>query len=231
MPIPPEEAARAESLPPTHPDDASVVQIPLQRSSPVNLSLIAASVVLTLWTNFGQKVPHLLPWLISTFPADSPDRLLEVRHGELWRLLTPAFLHFNVAHIAFNLLNMVNLGNLLERRLRSFPYLLLTVGVAVSSDLGQYFSTASPLFGGMSGVVYGIFGYIWLRGRNDLTFGLAIPPRFVGLALVWFVLCFTPVIPHVANAAHAVGLVVGALWGFVDGRTAMRRVRAGLYPV
>ena len=228
MPIPPDDAARTDALRSAYPDGLPVGQISLQQNSPVNFLLILGSVALTLWTNFGQDQTRLLPWLISLLPANSSGWLIEVRHGELWRLLTPAFLHFSVMHIGFNMLNMVSLGNLLERRIRSPRYLLLTVAIAVCSDLGQYSMTHSPLFGGMSGVVYGIFGYIWLRGRSDPTFGLAIPSQFVVLALGWLVLCFTPVIPHVANAAHAVGLGLGALWGIVDGRAAKRREHAAI---
>ena len=196
----------------------------LQRHSPVNILLIAGSVLLTFWTELGDNQLRLLPWLISLVPANSPQPLWEVRHGEWWRLLTPAFLHFGVTHLGFNMINMVSLGNLLERRITSLRYGLLTLSVAVCSNLGQYFATDNPYFGGMSGVVYGLFGYIWVRGRSDRTFGLIIPQQFVVLALVWFVACFTPLIPHVANVAHAVGLALGAAWGFVDTRAARRQV-------
>lgn len=230
MPPPPDDATRADAPLSAYPGDPSTTHLLPQRNSPVNLLLIVGSVALTLWTNFGAESERLLPWLISIMPANSPGWLIEVRHGEIWRLLTPAFLHFSVAHLGFNMINMVSLGNLLERRLQSGRYLLLTLGVAFFSNLGQYFFSRNPFFGGMSGVVYGLIGYIWLRGRNDDTFGLAIPGRFVVLALVWYVLCFTRVFGHVANGAHTVGLVLGSVWGIVDGRRTMRRVRAGLLP-
>ena len=220
-----DELPRPAAPEPTELPDTLTEEFRLQRYSPVNVLLIAGSVLLTLWTGFGDKGVRLLPWLISLAPAHTPGSLWEVRHGQWWRLLSPAFLHFSVMHLGFNMINMVSLGNLLERRVNSTRYALVTLSVAVCSNLGQYFATGSPYFGGMSGVVYGLFGYIWLRGRYDRTFGLMIPRQFIVLALVWFVACFTPLIPHVANAAHAVGLALGAGWGLVDGRMAMRRAR------
>ena len=123
------------------------------------------------------------------------------------------------------MLNLIGLGNILERRLNSWKYLLLVAALAVFSNLAQYFIYGSFGFGGMSGVVYGLIGYIWLRGRFDRTFGLAIPQQMVGLALIWFVVCFTGFLGPIANAAHGAGLVLGAFWGVADGRRAMERAR------
>ncbi len=196
----------------------------LQRSSPVNWFLIAGSVLLAVWSAFGQNQERLFPWFISLADARIAP-LFEVRHGEVWRLFTPAFIHFGVVHLGFNMLNLVGLGNVLERRLGSWSYLRLVSVLAVASNLTQYFVTHSPGFGGMSGVVYGLIGYIWLRGKFDLTFGLAIPQQMIVIALIWFVACFTGALGPIANSAHGAGLVLGALWGVMDGRSAMARAR------
>jgi GlpG protein len=94
--------------------------------------------------------------------------------------------------------------------------LAILVGViAACSDLGQ-FLIAGPVFGGMSGVVYGLLGYIWMRGKFDPGSGLFVHPSTVTMMIVWFFACFTPIIPHVANGAHAVGLVMGIAWGYLS---------------
>jgi membrane associated rhomboid family serine protease len=36
------------------------------------------------------------------------------------------------------------------------------------------------------------------------------------MMIIWFFVCFTPIMPHVANAAHAVGLVMGIAWGYLS---------------
>ena len=221
-------------LPDPSPEDARTIApgaeenpgnpLPLQRGSPVNWLLIAGSVAIYLWSAQGENLERLTPWFISLqFARIAP--LFEVRHGEVWRLLTPAFIHFGIAHLGFNMLNLMGLGNILERRLTSWHYLLLVAGLAVGSNLAQYFINNSFLFGGMSGVIYGLIGYVWLRGRFDVTFGLAIPQQMIVLALVWFAACVVGFIPHVANSAHGAGLVLGALWGVADGRRAMEGAR------
>ena len=133
-------------------------------------------------------------------------------------------------HLGFNMLNLMTLGNLLERRIRSWHYLTLALSVGLGSNLGQYFISGSQLFGGMSGVVYGLFGYIWLRSRHDKTFGLEIPSPFIVMALGWLVLCFTGKFGPIANAAHVVGLVLGALWGMADGAGAPRHLPPEIAP-
>ena len=213
---------------PVSPDreDETSAPLPLQRNSPVNWFLIVGSVLLAVQSSFGANVESLSPWFISLADARTAP-LYEVRHGEVWRLFTPAFIHFGLPHLGFNMLNLVGLGNILERRLNSRNYLLLVASLALFSNLTQYFVNGSPLFGGMSGVIYGLIGYIWLRGRFDLTFGLAIPQQMIVIALIWFVACVVGFIPHVANSAHGAGLVLGALWGVSDGRSAMARARPG----
>ncbi len=197
----------------------------VQRASPVNWFLIAGSVVVFLWSSFGEDQNRLLPLFISLESARSAQPLFEVRHGEVWRLFTPAFIHFGLPHIGFNMLNLIGLGNILERRLNSWNYLWLVSGIAVFSNLAQYFIYGDFHFGGMSGVVYGLIGYIWMRGKYDQTFGLAIPQQMIGLALIWFVVCFTGFLGPIANGAHGAGLVLGALWGIADARNAMARAR------
>jgi membrane associated rhomboid family serine protease len=35
----------------------------------------------------------------------------------------------------------------------------------------------------------------------------------IGIMLVWFFLCLFKIIPNVANGTHAVGLIMGMIWG------------------
>jgi GlpG protein len=68
----------------------------------------------------------------------------------------------------------------------------------------------------MSGVVYGLLGYIWMRGKFDPGSGLYVHSHTVAMMIIWFVACFTPLVPHVANATHAVGLALGMAWGYLS---------------
>ena len=146
-----------------------------------------------------------------------------MRHGEVWRLFTPMFMHFGIAHLGLNLLGLKNVGDAMEYVHGSRFYLLLTLVLALCSNLGQYFYTSSFGFGGMSGVLYGLFGYLWLRGLSDPAYPLRMTKQTIIVSLVWFAACFSGILP-IANGAHTVGLALGAAWGFVAGRRARAKL-------
>ncbi len=136
--------------------------------------------------------------------------------GDFWRLLTPVFLHFGLAHIVFNMLWLWQLGGPLERRLGSPELLTLIVVVGVLSNLAQYFFKPESLFGGMSGVVYALLGYFWMQGRFNPRFGMALRQPIVIMMLIWFVVCWLGVVGNIANMAHTAGLILGVFWGFIS---------------
>jgi GlpG protein len=141
--------------------------------------------------------------------------LPEVRQGQVWRLVTPMFIHFGLVHILCNMLWLRDLGSMIEGRESSARLALLVLVLAAVSNVGQYYM-AGPSFGGMSGVVYGLLGYVWIRGRRDPSSGLFLHSSTVTMMLIWFFLCLTHVFGPVANTAHAVGLVLGMAWGYLS---------------
>jgi GlpG protein len=100
-------------------------------------------------------------------------------------------------------------GGAVESRRGQVRFLALVLAIAILSNLGQYLWNG-PIFGGMSGVVYGLFGYIWVKSRFEPQIGLSMPPSTVAWLIGWFFLCYTPLLGNVANTAHLVGLIVGA---------------------
>ena len=117
--------------------------------------------------------------------------LPEILHGQLWRLVTPIFIHFGVLHIFFNMLWLRDLGSMIEGRQSSWLLAVLVLVIAACSNLAQ-FCFGGPMFGGMSGVVYGLLGYIWMRGKFDPGSGLYLHPSTVTMMIIWFFACFTP---------------------------------------
>ena len=109
--------------------------------------------------------------------------LIEVRHGEIWRLVTPIFLHFSIMHIFFNMWWLRDLGSMIEGRQSSNYLIVLVLALAVGSNLTQFYlggylsghpfhlgghivGYGGPNFGGMSGVIYGLLGYIWISRQT-----------------------------------------------------------------
>jgi len=179
---------------------------------PLTIVLIAMSVSVAVLTKLGEDSPLLRSLLIS---ESSSKSLTEVMHGDVWRLLTPIFIHFTLAHIFFNMMWLNDLGSMIEGRQSSLHLLLLVVGVGIGSNLTQFYARG-PGFGGMSGVVYGLLGYIWIRGKLDPASGLFVSQTTVIMMIAWFVLCALGVMGDVANYAHAGGLIIGMAWGYLS---------------
>lgn len=178
---------------------------------PLTIALIGASVVVFVLSRFGQKPVANVPWL---FISEYLRGLPEIRAGQVWRLVTPIFIHFDPLHIFFNLLWLHDLGSMIEARLGTVRLAVLVLVIAAVSNFGQ-FVWAGPLFGGMSGVVYGLIGYIWMKGKYDPASGIFLHPWTVAMASIWFLLCLIGVVPA-ANAAHAAGFGLGIAWGYLS---------------
>ncbi len=173
--------------------------------------LIAICVAISLYSDFGKSTAALS----KLFIAD-PNSVgfHDILSGEVWRLLTPIFIHFGAMHILFNMMWLWDLGSTLER-MKGRPFLIgFIVPVGIVSNVAQYAIGQSPFFGGMSGVVYGLLGYVWISGRRNPHLGFALDKRTAIFMAGWFVLCWTGLVGPIANWAHSVGLVLGLAFGY-----------------
>lgn len=135
-----------------------------------------------------------------------------------WRLVTPIFLHFGIRHFLFNMIALFVFGSQIEVRRGAWFLLLLTLIIAIPSNLAQYHwafdsGGSGRYFGGMSGVVYGLFGFIWMKSRLDPGSRLYLSQGSVFWMLGWLVLCMTGSMGPIANTAHVVGLIMGMAMG------------------
>jgi GlpG protein len=203
-------------------------QSPTFGAGVLTYSLIVVCVVVCLFSSFGRDHAALRYLFISNPENDLSGFLPEVRAGEVWRLFTPAIIHFGVPHLLFNMFMLFQLGSMIESRQGHFRFALLTLVFALGSNMAQYcydyyIRHYVPAFGGMSGVIYGLFGYVWLRGRFDRSSGLYIDRQSVILIVAWFFLCLTGLVGSVANMAHGAGLALGAAWGFISAQLTSHR--------
>ncbi|MDH5491689.1 MAG: rhomboid family intramembrane serine protease [Myxococcales bacterium] len=176
----------------------------------------ACMAIFVLWTT-NQSVENLFFF-----------RPVLIRQGELWRLVSANFIHFSWIHVGFNLLWLVTLGSRIERRHSSLTLAAQVLVFGLAANL-QYFVSGHHEYGGLSGVVYGLFGYLWIRGRLDPSFGRELEVGTVRLMLFFFVLFFfvNPMGQRVANYAHTGGLLAGCLWAYLAARGWRRRGKRG----
>ncbi|WP_299017261.1 rhomboid family intramembrane serine protease GlpG [uncultured Photobacterium sp.] len=135
-----------------------------------------------------------------------------------WRFFSHALLHFSMIHILFNCLWWWLLGGQLERHSGSAKLVQVFLFSALVSGFAQFW-LHGPNFGGLSGVVYALMGYIWWMGWLAPGRGLAIPKPYVVFMLVWLVLGFAqPFGMTVANMAHLFGLISGCGLALLDAK-------------
>ena len=194
----------------------------------ITASLLAISLYIAFISSLGRNLEALEPYFISFYVDQG---LPEIRQGQLWRLLTPIFIHFGLMHLTFNLIMTWQLGELLERHFGPMRFTGLVLILAVISNLAQFY-TSGPAFGGLSGVLYGLFGYFWIASKLNPRFGYQINPGAVKMLLAWFALGWVDFFGllgniQMANMAHTGGLVTGILLAYLGSMSGRSNSRAG----
>lgn len=187
---------------------------------PVVFALVLLSVAVTILTWFGNSAPrslgagiyNQLSFANRAAYAESEDAFVSIKQGQIWRAITPIFLHMAPMHILFNMLMFYYLGRQVEFIRGPVVLGILILVLALVSNVAQA-AVVGPLFGGMSGVVYGLFGYIWMQQRMRPESGFHLEPSTILIIMIWFVLCWVEVIPGIANYAHGGGLAAGMIIG------------------
>lgn len=185
----------------------------LESLPPLTVGMIGISVAVAIFSRLGHSLNVLVPFFIA---SPGSYGLADVRAGQVWRLLTPIFIHFGVLHLLFNMLWLWDLGSLLETRRGTWFFGAFILVVGIASNLAQYLITGSPFFGGMSGVLYGLLAYFWMQGKYNPRFGYVLHQQVVAMMLIWYVLCWTGLLGPIANWAHTGGLLIGIAWGFLE---------------
>ena len=137
--------------------------------------------------------------------------------GSYWALVSSVFVHFDPLHLAFNVYWLWVLGSRLERTIGSLRFLgFFVLSAFVSSSIELAFAGDTGI--GASGVVYAMFGFMWLAGDRYPQFNSVLTSRTIQIFMFWMVGCVVATylnIWEVGNAAHISGLVFGlAVAGF-----------------
>lgn len=187
-------------------------------ATPLALAIVVLCVMVAIYTQFAPlETPPLTRMSIATVTRIDAGRigwngLEEIASGEVWRLLTPCFVHFGVFHLGFNMMWMLDVGRQIEAAFGTLALAGMVLVFGVASNYGQY-AVSGPYFGGMSGVIFGLFGFVLVMSRFAPTSGLVMSNANAVLMIGWFFVCMTGLVGPIANVAHGLGLALGAGFG------------------
>src|ERR1041385_4544101 len=165
---------------------------------------------------------------IAAMAGADVSRLFEspmIRQGEYWRLLTCMLPHGGVIHLVFNIYWFWVLGTVLEENFGHFRTALLVIMLAVGSGAFEFAFLQGGI--GLSGVVYGLLGVVWVLGNHDPRFSDVVDAPPMQIIIGWFFFCIATTVFNifpVANFAHGAGLVLGLLIGYAHVDTPYRKL-------
>ncbi len=200
----------------------------MTRHFPVTILTIVLGVIGALLVNYDHNY-EWTSWLTFQPVARLNDSLAiaQFSYGweqlHYWRLFTPIFLHFGLFHILFNALWIWEFGRRIELRFGSGFLALSILLTGVGSNAAQYIWQGPSLFGGLSGVLYALLGFLWIYNLMRPHRITTLPPGIIGFMLFWMVLGMSGAVDFfidgsVANAAHFGGLLCGILLALVGSK-------------
>ncbi|MBC3456860.1 rhomboid family intramembrane serine protease [Pseudomonas mosselii] len=202
----------------------------------VTAAILILSVVVAAVTGLGENLSTIGWFTFLSFKVQGDylyftPLLQGLAEGQLWRLVSPMLLHFGVLHLAMNGLWYWELGKRIELRQGPWMLLGLTLLFSLVSNLAQHFTSGPSLFGGLSGVLYGLLGHVWLYQWLAPNPQFNLPKGVLVMMLIWLVICLSGVVGQlgfgqIANAAHVGGLLIGCLTGLLGGALARRKLSA-----
>jgi GlpG protein len=192
------------------------------RQVPVILGLIGLSICGFLLIFLSAPMSWISYLTFTPFRISGDQLFFQTIDGQYWRLITPVFLHFGWLHITFNCLWLWELGKRVEQVVGHLNMLMIFLVIAAVSNFAQFAYDGDGIFGGMSGVVYGLLGFSWVAPMLQPTWEIQPRRSLLILMLGWLVACMVGLVEvlgfgAIANAAHLGGLLCGALLGALIG--------------
>ncbi len=186
-----------------------------QKHIPVTVLLIALSILVAIVTRGGLDQNAnarfmMADWLIDpvTGRIVAPGIQGLLKLGQFHRWLSPIFLHFGPMHLFFNMSATLAYGRVIEQRSGSFRFLGMVLLMALVSNFAQY-AVSGPTFGGMSGVDFGLFGFLWMKSKFATEYDVYMSRDYVLYTLFFAGMCVFGVFGPIANTAHFMGMFTG----------------------
>ena len=195
------------------------------KRAPLVFVLIGLCVLTSLWTNSmndserretSAEEQLLLFASAESYaqsdPQDPARAFVDIRRGQVWRLITPIFMHGGVWHLVMNVFWVYYLGSQIEHFEGTWKLAILVLVAAILSNVVQAVSQG-PNFLGISGVGVAFFGYVWIKTKFDPASRLYVSNITIVIFIVYLFYCLFQI--GIANEAHFVGLGVGAIMAYL----------------
>ena len=192
-----------------------------------HIPIILISILIALASNFGAIISMIEPFTFTNIRITNQGYVSMTSFNQTflidnqwWRLISPMFIHFSFAHLAFNCLWVYILGEKIEKINGSIVFILLVLISSIASNLSQFYWTSSNLFGGLSGVIYGLLGFCLIIEMESKYDHYGLPPALYLFMIVWLILGFIGILDlfgfgSVANFAHLGGLISGIIFAMI----------------
>ncbi len=187
----------------------------------------------TYWVTAFLVAVNVLVFLVLEILGDTEDAYFMLNHGaiyptnilengEYWRLITATFMHFGFTHLLNNMIILIAAGNILEKAMGHWKYLLLYLlaglGGSALSFAQMVHSGSYSVVAGASGAIFGIVGaLLWVvivhRGHYESLTGKGL------LFMIAICLYYGIATGGVDNWGHLGGLIGGFLLGILLYRT------------
>ena len=190
------------------------------RRAPVTMITIALAVLIFGLINVAGVWQLLASMTYYPLVATDQGMRLVMQGAEWYRMLTPAWLHFGWLHLIFNCLWVWEFGRRLEAGLGSVLTLFAILAIALVANLAQAELSEPAVFGGLSGVVYGLLALSWIGGMGARPWCVPPPNTIVYFMLGWLLLGMSGLVDmlgfgSIANHAHVGGLLGGVTLAFL----------------
>jgi GlpG protein len=195
----------------------------------LHIPIILISIAISLLSNYGSLISVIEPFTFLKIDLASINKgyinfySFEETYSlsnDWWRLITPMLIHFSFAHLVFNCLWIYVLGSKIEFNDGHLTFLGLILFSSIASNLTQYIFGGPSLFGGLSGVIYGMLGYCMVIELESKQIRYDLPPALYLFMIVWLILGFLGLLTlfgfgNVANFAHLGGLISGIIFAII----------------
>ena len=193
------------------------------------MPIILISILVALFSNYGSVLALIEPLTFikidlgsykNGYVSFNSFETTYIQNNEWWRLITPMFIHFSLTHLVFNCLWIYVLGSKIEQIDGHITFINLVIFSSIISNLAQHFFGESALFGGLSGVIYGLLGYCMIIEIDTKQERYDLPPALYLFMLIWLILGFLGILNlfgfgNVANYAHLGGLISGIIFAMI----------------